>query len=258
MKIRAILTDLDGTLLEPDGTTRPEARAALAVAARAGIPVCPVSSKTVPELLALRCDPGLTDPGGFENGAGILDQDGVWRLGPRAVPYRDLGALLEDMRRRTGAPVRALHELGDRELAELTGLPVHALAAVRDRQATLPLLVDPAWDVRLAEALPEHPGTRLVRGNRFLHLQGRHDKQDVVAMLLEGIGMRSGRVVALGDAPNDAGLLAAADVAVIVPGERGPNPVLVERLPGARVAPHPHGLGWAAVVLELVQQAGPQ
>lgn len=256
MKIRAILTDLDGTLLQPDGSALPEIRTALAAAHRAGIPVCPVTSKTVPELLALRRELGLADPAGFENGAGVLERDGRCLLGDRAVPYDDLLGSLEFVRRRSGAPVSGLHELDDLELAALTKLPIEALWAVRERRATLPLVVDPAWDDGLVAALPEQPATRLVRGNRFLHFQGRHDKADVVGMLLNRVTGRTGLVVALGDAPNDAGLLAAAEVAVIIPNAKGPHPDLVARFPNARVAPRPHGRGWADIVLEMMEQVG--
>jgi mannosyl-3-phosphoglycerate phosphatase len=94
---------------------------------------------------------------------------------------------------------------------------------------------------------------RLVRGNRFLHLQGCHDKADVVEMILQLLGERPGTVVALGDAPNDAGLLAAADLAVVIPSIQGPHPGLTARFPGALVAPRPHGLGWADVVGAMLE-----
>lgn len=253
MKIRAILTDLDGTLLQPDGSILDEVRAALAAAGRVGIPVYLVTSKTVPELLALRGNLGVAEPAGFENGAGVLDRHGRCRLASAAVPFSDLVQVLNEVRRRTSAPVQGLHELNDQQLAALTELPAGNLGAVRARQATLPLVVDPAWDSVLAEALPARPATRLIRGNRFLHLQGRHDKGDVVGMLLSSTPQRDGVVAALGDAPNDAGLLAAAAVAVIIPGRDGPNHRLVEWFPTALVAPRPHGLGWADVVHEWLE-----
>lgn len=250
--IRVVLSDLDGTLLEPDGSVLPEARSVLGAAVRAGVPVCPVTSKTVPELRALRRYLELADPAGFENGAGVLDSQEEVHLLAAAVPLRDLVGVMEDLRRHTGAPLRGLHELSDEELAALTALPGSALEAVRQRQATLPVVVDPAWDEQLNEALPECPSLRLVRGNRFLHLQGFHDKADVTDMILDLLGGRPGTVVALGDAPNDAGLLAVADLAVVIPSTQGPHPGLVARFPGALVAPRPHGLGWADVVGALL------
>ena len=47
MKVRAIFTDLDGTLLEPDGSLRAEAFAEIQRLNAGGIPVCLVTSKTM-------------------------------------------------------------------------------------------------------------------------------------------------------------------------------------------------------------------
>jgi mannosyl-3-phosphoglycerate phosphatase len=92
----------------------------------------------------------------------------------------------------------------------------------------------------------------LVRGNRFLHLHGRHDKADVVPALLARVAPGGGTIVGCGDAPNDLGLLRRCDIAVIVPGTHGPHPELSRRLPRALVAPHPHGRGWAAALEQLL------
>ncbi len=253
MKIRIVVTDLDGTVLEPDGTAVPDVHRALTLLEAAGIPVCPVTSKTAAELATIMTRLGMASWAGFENGAGVLG-GGETELLPAAVPFAELLRVFATMRRNTGAPVRSLPELTDEELSLLTGLVGPALAAARAREATLPLVVESAWDQRLRTALPPYPALRLVRGNRFLHLQGSHSKGDVV-LRLAALAPPGPRVVlACGDAPNDAELLAAADVAVIVPADGGPNAELVRLVPGARVAPLPHGRGWAAAVMDLVGQ----
>jgi len=252
VRLRAILTDLDGTLLEPDGTVVPDARAALRELTVVGIPVYAVTSKTASELAPIMARLGLATPAGIENGAGVRHGDGRVELLATAVPLEALESALDALRRHTGVPARSLMELSDAELAALTGLEASALPAARTRAATLPLVVEPSWDFRLLAALPARPRLRLIRGNRFLHLQGDHSKADVARRLLDVAGPRVGSVVACGDAPNDAELLAAADVAVIVPGAHGANRELAERLAAARVAPLPHGAGWAAVMRELL------
>jgi mannosyl-3-phosphoglycerate phosphatase len=191
-------------------------------------------------------------PAGFENGAGVVSPDGEVRLAPQAVPVAELRTVLETLRRTTGAPVRSIEELDDRELSSLTGLSGAALARARERRASLPLRVDPAWDGRLRAAIGADSAVRLVRGNRFLHLHGHHDKADVVPALLALVAPEGGTTVGCGDAPNDFGLLACCDIAVIVPGQRGPHPELTRRLPRALVAPHPHGRGWAAALEQLL------
>jgi mannosyl-3-phosphoglycerate phosphatase len=251
---RVVLTDLDGTLLEPDGKVVPEAIRALQALASAGVPVCTVTSKTAAELAPIMAHLGLATPAGFENGAGVRRFDGDLELAAAAVPLPELEAVFSELRRRTSAPVRSIMELGDDELAALTGLDAAALPAARARSATLPLVVEPSWDGALLAALPVRPCLRLIRGNRFLHLQGEHCKADVAPRLVELAGRSEGEVVGCGDAPNDAELLMLADLAVIIPGRNGANPELVRRVPAARVALQPHGRGWATVMTELLAQ----
>jgi mannosyl-3-phosphoglycerate phosphatase len=255
VRVRAILTDLDGTLLEPDGSACGEVREVLAELERTGVPVCPLTSKAAGEVQAIARDLGLRAPASFENGAGVLLADGTTSLAAGAVPIARLVSAAHRIRAATGAPLRTILELDDAELAGLTGLRGAALAAARDRRATLPLVVDPAWDEAIHDAIPPDPPLRAVRGNRFLHLQGDHDKAGAAPRLLALSPPRTGAIVACGDSPNDAELLALADVAVIVPGGRGPHPELVRRFPGARVAPLPHGRGWTAAVRAVLADA---
>lgn len=256
MRLGAVLTDLDGTLLEPDGSLLPEARRTLADLARAGIAVCPVTSKTVAEIELILLELGIACHAGFENGAGIRRADGAVEPSPHAVPIATLRAVHVAVRDRTGAPVLSFEELDESELASLTGLSGAALAAARQRRATLPLVVDRRHDDALRAALPADPPVRLVRGNRFLHLQGRHDKADLVPRLLRLTGRASDEAAACGDAPNDAGLLAAVGTRIIIPSEAGPHPELLRGFPDALVPAFPHGRGWAAAVSALVGGAG--
>jgi mannosyl-3-phosphoglycerate phosphatase len=250
-----VFTDLDGTLLEPDGTVSEAALAALGELRGARVPVCAVTSKTVAELDALAAVLGLDAPAGFENGAGVWWPDGRAELGPSAIPMDELAEIAATLGQRTGTPLRTLFELHDVELTAMTGLCGAALAAARERRATLPLIVDAVHDEALRSGLPTTPRLRLVRGNRFLHLQGAHDKADVVPRLRELAARGPGVAVACGDAPNDADLLAAADIRVIVPGSKGPHPELLRLFPDAIVAPLPHGPGWAAALRGVLADA---
>jgi len=251
MRVSIVFTDLDGTLLDLDGRLTSEAHAGLLRLAELGVPVCPLTSKTVAEVAPLLGQPAISSAG-FENGAGILFPGGSTQLFDRAVPTRALRHVAEDLRAKTGAPLRTLWELTDKELHQLTGLPLANLPAVRDRLATAPLLVEEKWDQVLADALPSERGLTLIRGNRFLHLQGSHDKGMAVSRLLTAITRPPGAVVAFGDSPNDIPMLAAAEIRVVIPSARGPHPTLIERFPTAAVAPYPHGKGWAAALALLL------
>jgi len=257
MKVRAIFTDLDGTLLEPDGSLSAEALTEIKRLTASGIPVCLVTSKTAAEVVALLKQLQLATPAGFENGAGIVFAEGSMALEPAAIAMAELRREAARLRGRCGAPFRTLDELEENELMSITKLPAAALAAVRDRQATLPLVVAPTWDRRLHASLPARPRMRLLRGNRFLHLQGDHDKTSVMRLLLSRLPPRDGVVVSFGDSPNDSELLAKAEIAVIVPSAAGPSPELVRKIPDARVAPYPHGLGWVMAVRQIVERTTP-
>lgn len=248
MTVRAILTDLDGTLLEPNGKACQEVVEALALLGQRRIPVLPVTSKTAAEVRCILSRLALPGPAGFENGAGVVTAEGTVMLRPAAVPSEALREVAHELRRRTGCGLRTLEEVDDDELSSLTGLSGEELAHARQRQATLPLLVGQQWDAALREVAPAE--VLLVRGNRFLHLQGRHAKADLVPELLAAIP-GAGLVVGCGDSPNDLELLQGVDRAVIVPSETGPHPVLRAALPDSFVAPAPHGRGWARAVLAL-------
>jgi len=217
-----------------------------------GVPLCPLTSKTAAELTPLLGQLGLSSPAGFENGAGILYPGGSTQMFDRAVPAWVLRRIADETRVKTGAPLRTLWELTDQELHDLTGLPSSNLSAVRERMASAPLLVDEKWDHALAEALPSEKGLRLIRGNRFLHLQGSHDKGTAVSRLLTAISRPPGLVVAFGDSPNDIPMLAGVDIRVVIPSADGPHPALMEEFPGAAVAPYPHSKGWVAALSLLL------
>ncbi len=248
MRVRAILTDLDGTLLEPDGTACREVLKALALLSERGLPVLPVTSKTAAEVRCILARLGLEGAAGFENGAGVVTLAGEITLRPEAVPIPRLRQVAIELRRQIGCGLRAMEEVDDAELSALTGLAGEELRLARQRQATVPLLVGQEWDEVLRRAAPQE--VRLVRGNRFLHLQGRHGKADVVPDLLATVP-GEGAVVGCGDSPNDLELLQGVDLPVIVPSETGPHPVLRAAFPNAAVAPAPHGRGWARAVLAL-------
>jgi mannosyl-3-phosphoglycerate phosphatase len=255
VRVRAVLTDLDGTLLEPDGSVCDEVLTVLTELREARVPVCPLTSKTAAELASIMGMLDLATPAGFENGAGVLLSDGTLELQPSAVPVADLVTLFARARRETGAPVRTILELRDDELSVFTGVLGGALSAARARQATLPLVAEGSWDDTLRAALVPSRPLRLIRGNKFLHLQGDHDKITVLPRLIELLNRKGGVTVACGDSPNDAQLLAWADVPIIVPGRDGPHPELARVVRHARVAPLPHGRGWAASVRHILNQA---
>lgn len=243
-----VFTDLDGTMLDDDGSLSPEARGVLDALRNRGVPVIPLSSKTRRELARWLEVLDAGDAGAFENGAGILFE-GKGEILPGAVAARDLRPVLDALRRDTGFPLYALEEMPDASISNLTGLPAAEAAAAREREYDLPFVAPEEAAERLGRAsLP--PGLRLTKGGRFWHLSGAHDKADALLVLAARLG--GGPTVGLGDAPSDAGFLRNVDRPVLVPRRTGLDPVLAASVPGAAVAGAPGGAGWAEAVRSLV------
>ncbi|HKC23606.1 MAG TPA: HAD-IIB family hydrolase [Thermoanaerobaculia bacterium] len=250
MRIRAVLTDLDGTLLEPDGSLSPEAREALRELSQRGVPVVPLTSKTRRELADWLGVHDCGRYGSFENGAGVVTPGGV-EIAKGALPVAALRTALARARSDAGRLV-SVDDLSDSELSELTGLPPERLADLRAREYDLPFLApDVPRDelARLVAGLAED--VVLVAGGRFWHLMGRHGKREAAERLLELLP-GEGAVLGLGDAPNDD-FLDLADVAIVVPRPTGADPELLRLAPNARVAVAPAGRGWAQAVESVLR-----
>jgi mannosyl-3-phosphoglycerate phosphatase len=98
-------------------------------------------------------------------------------------------------------------------------------------------------------------GLTVTRGGRFHHITGRSDKGRATRIVLNLLGAVDGpvRSVALGDAGNDASLLAVVDRPILVPRIDGSlAPELVQACPAAERAPAPGPRGWNAAVLAVL------
>jgi mannosyl-3-phosphoglycerate phosphatase len=107
------------------------------------------------------------------------------------------------------------------DVMRITGLSLEAAEMAMDRQATEPILwngSDQEW-ADFSAAL-KRDGIRAVRGGRFIHLMGPADKADGQRAALEFCQTQYPevlwRLIALGDSPNDLGMLDTADVAVVI------------------------------------------
>jgi mannosyl-3-phosphoglycerate phosphatase len=253
MKIAAVLTDLDGTLLEHGGVLGEEARAAIGELRRRRIPVVPLTSKTEVELRRLLEELDSGGIGSFENGAGVVGPDGV-AVSEKAVPVAELFARLGELARLTDLRLTPAAGLPTTEICRITGLPQERVPAMLARGFGLPFLAPEGAAESLARFAKRLPATRLTRGGQFWHLSGDHGKEDAVELLLRAARV-SRPLVGFGDAPNDAGFLALCDVAVLIPRASGEvDPDLFAAIPAGRIAPFPAGRGWAAAVADLLKE----
>ena len=223
MVFPVFFTDLDGTLLDHHTYDWAPARPALDRLNSLQIPLVMVSSKTRPEIEALRAAMGNDHPFVPENGGAIfipehceLDSgpETVHMHGYRALilgrPADEIACSFDLLAARM--PVRALSRLSTEKVAELTGLRPDQAEAARNREfGEAFILDDPNIDVTDLEKAVHDLGLRLTRGGRFFHLLGENDKGRAVR-LLSGMYDRKHPdllTAALGDSPNDAPMLAS-------------------------------------------------
>lgn len=232
-----IFTDLDGTLLDHDSYSYEPARATLERLRELDIPIIINSSKTAAEIIALREELNNNHPFIVENGAAVCLPPGyfvssescgqpetVHNFGP---DYGDLCEILEKIRSHRGWHFRGFADMSVAELAELTGLNQVQADLAKQRHSSEPILwqdTEQALETFSAE-LAEHELTT-VRGGRFIHVMGHIDKALAMTWLLQRYRQAwpdtDWRTVALGDSANDQKMLESADIAAIIPTDKGP------------------------------------
>ncbi|THH35303.1 HAD-IIB family hydrolase [Aliishimia ponticola] len=246
-------TDLDGTLLDHDTYSHAPARDALAALRDRGIPLVLTSSKTAAEIAELHRDLDLgTTPAIVENGAGIFDpQEGL--QGDRGAHRKVLTALDQ-----LPSPLRAgftgFTDMTVEEVQILTGLDAEASRRAKMRCHSEPGLWTGPQDTQDAfiAGLAQH-GIAARQGGRFLTLSLGHTKADAMATVAQHLGATL--TVALGDAPNDFEMLDAADIAVVIRNDHGPDvaPLRGEGSPRVHRTTEPGPRGWNTAVLAILE-----
>ncbi|MBR9763498.1 MAG: HAD hydrolase family protein [Rhodobacteraceae bacterium] len=249
-----VFTDLDGTLLDHESYSYAAALPALAQLRARNVPVVLASSKTGPEIHALREELRLSaSPAIVENGAGLLM--------PREAPpeqgetYLRLRAALDridpDLRR----CFRGFGDLGPEGVVEDAGLPYEKARLACQRAYSEPGLWDGDAEQKRAflTALTDH-GITARRGGRYLTLSfggTKADRMDEAAALFDNPPR-----IALGDAPNDREMLEHADIGVIIANPHGaPLPELSGEREGAILRSQKIGpAGWNEMMLKLTSR----
>lgn len=252
-----IFSDLDGTLLDHDSYDYAPALPALNQLQTLGVPVIPVSSKTLAELKQIRKKLKLKGPAVAENGAVIAYPGEPPQIAPPG--YYLLRDFLVDHRANPDFDTLGFGDMSLEEVMSATGLPREDAKCAMQRLASEPFLWrgDPAALAAFRQKV-DKAGLRLLEGGRFLHLLGDTDKGMAVRLVVKHLrshGWSITRTIALGDSNNDRDMLLAVDNPVIIQKPDGSHLSLAER-PDAILTDLPGPAGWNQAVLKLLEQYG--
>ncbi|MGI9221894.1 MAG: HAD-IIB family hydrolase [Woeseiaceae bacterium] len=223
-----VFSDLDGSLLDHNTYDWQPAQPALDELKRREFPLVLVSSKTISELENYRAELNLQHPVVAENGAAMLVPDDYFSKAdlyiPGAVPRSELQSIYTAIKQAHDFNCEAFFELGLSGIMRQTGLTEEQASRADDRMASEPILwLDSEARMQQFEREASAKGLACLKGGRFLHLTGRSSKEAAVRQLLEAYALewpdRKIISVSLGDGPNDLGMLATTDIAVLIPGK---------------------------------------
>ena len=215
-----VFTDLDGTLMDHDSYDVAPAKPALEALAAHSIPVVPVTSKTRTELVPLMARLGLSAPAIAENGAIIMNTDGV---PDTAVAREKITLALDALPKNIRKAMICFCDMEIEQIAAATGLSHADATRAAAREASEPFM----WQGKapplttltemLSETL-EKFDLRLTQGGRFFHIVPPRDKAAAISALLSEQTPRPQSWV-LGDGPNDVSMLLAADRGALITNE---------------------------------------
>ncbi len=255
MKGWLVFTDLDGTLLDHHTYDHSPALPALQRLREAGVPVIPVSSKTLAELKKIRKALQLKGPAVAENGAVIAYPGEEPQIAPPG--YYLVRDFLIDRRADPRFDTLGFGDMSLEDVMLHTGLSREDAKLAMKRLASEPFLWRGDSDGFSAfRREVEDVNLRLLQGGRFMHLLGDTDKGMAVRLVvqhLRKLGKTITRTIALGDSDNDRQMLLAVDNPVIIQKPDGSHLTLAER-PDAILSDQPGPAGWNQAILQLIEQ----
>ena len=265
-----VVTDIDGSLLEPGSRSVPDERAALDFLAARGIPLVINSSRTRAEIERLHQTLQLLTPFISEHGSALFVPHGSFPFVPaRGQPavggtaiefgrrYHEVVDALRLTSRELEMEIVAFAELTIEDVARELGVPIVEAQLAKLREYTeLFRIVDEkdATRSRLIKALRR-------RGLRCWRIGGHHlvtATPDRVESLKTFKAMwreawDEPLIVGFGDSEDDVAWLQHVSVAVFVQDERnGVPPRVLSKLPTVHVTRLPGRAGWSEAIFEFV------
>ena len=249
-----VFTDLDGSLMEHETySIEPASRALLELTTR-HIPLILNSSKTAAEMATIQELLDLHCPFIYENGAALhRGADEIIEFGTRRDTWLEA---IHELRAKRNYSFQGFSDWSSSEISSITGLTAAQADQAKTRLYSEPILWRDSESAlqRFQQELREMD-LRLLQGGRFQSIQGRYDKSDAMrSMVFDELELNQQQpviTVALGDSPNDAAMLNAADVAVIIKSAKStlihcpePKRLIHTKIPGPA--------GWNEAILEIL------
>lgn len=252
-----VITDLDGTLLDHFTYAIKPADIALKKLSDLQIPVILCSSKTRLELAEISRKTGLITPFVIENGAEIVFPDSTEKNIILGINREKIITSLLEMAEELDIAIQGFSSFTPEKLSELTGLTVPQAKMALSREYSEPFIVaEDSEEIRKEmTAWCNRHDLRLLKGGRFYHLQGMHDKGMAVDRIKD-LYMDKGEIkrlktVVLGDSENDFDMLDRADFPVLIKRHDG---TYAERYTSKRVY-HSEGTGpygWKEAIEHII------
>ena len=233
-----VFTDLDGTFLDHNSYTYEAALPTLDFIRNEKIPLIFTSSKTAIEIEELCTETKLFHPYIAENG-GLLSVPENYFSAFNTSQQRYQKILIGTSRAKIDAVLQnlsenysftAFSEMNNDELVKATGLKPQQANAANTRDCSEPI----QWldrEERLESFSNELAvfNLRLIRGGRFHHIMGKHDKASTMSRLIQQFAQHRNKKIisiALGDSPNDYEMLNTADYGILIPNPNAPKQCL--------------------------------
>lgn len=239
-----------------------------------GIPVIPITSKTMAELLPLREKLNNCHPFIIENGAAIYIPQGYFSRQPQnSVSVGNYWVIKNAPSRETW--LRLLHDNSDEfsgeyktfdsvfkqqgveGIAELTGLNSAMATLANQREFSEPV----HWTGTVARKKLfmqkiQSLGATVLQGGRFLSIGGDIDKGRALLQLqtlyLQQVDQSNCETLAIGDSGNDISMLEQASSALVIKSDNHSPPQLT-RIKNTAISTKTGPAGWAVGVADWLQ-----
>ena len=263
-----IFTDLDGTLLDHHTYSPQPAAPALVRLEKANILVIPTTSKTLAEVEALNL-PIPNGPAIGENGMVMAikpnifapphDQSNQIALGH---PYTKIIECIQHQPPKIKQSITGFNDMSIKDVMQNTGLDHASATLAKARLGSEPFLWSGSpQDFDTFKNNVEQADLSITQGGRFYHLTSKGGKANamdwVIARLQDTWQTKDITSIALGDGPNDAGMLARATYGIRIPNADGNVNFDIQNPQGTIItanAPGPEG--WASSINTLLDDWG--